>query len=254
MHDLAYIPEEFRRFLDQRDGASQLTEALQQRFTPSDVCKNLADFEAWHHIGLYYFDQHERHFEPANIFLALYRHLLDGQKSLGQWFHKAIPLLWIAECYAKAGFHLLRKRYLMLALIEDAIRDSGIVKPGESGVYFRLVWRIGMRDSELRRYALESSQLHSKHPAETLFPEWALQQLDQDWMTEVPSPAEASVYVINGAYVLSLLDALGSTSGKALEELAAYLLACMPGCHTSRRILTPSTDYDVVCSMEGFEV
>jgi hypothetical protein len=46
----------------------------------------------------------------------------------------------------------------------------------------------------------------------------------------------------------------GTSSGQALEFCAEYLLSCMPGCRTSRRAKSGSTDYDVVCSMEGFEV
>jgi hypothetical protein len=38
-----------------------------------------------------------------------------------------------------------------------------------------------------------------------------------------------------------------------LEQLAEYILTCMPGCRTARRLRTPSTDYDIVCAMEGLE-
>jgi len=38
------------------------------------------------------------------------------------------------------------------------------------------------------------------------------------------------------------------------ESEAEYLLSCMPGCRTYRRQKTESTDYDVICSMEGFDV
>jgi hypothetical protein len=46
---------------------------------------------------------------------------------------------------------------------------------------------------------------------------------------------------------------LGDGSGKSLEQLAEYLLSCMPGCRTARRLTSNSTDYDVVCAMEGLE-
>ena len=47
---------------------------------------------------------------------------------------------------------------------------------------------------------------------------------------------------------------LGDETGVILEKLADYVLSCMPGCRTARRQRTASTDYDIVCSMEGFEV
>ena len=51
-----------------------------------------------------------------------------------------------------------------------------------------------------------------------------------------------------------LLSKLGSSDGAALERLAEYIMLCMPGCRTLRRRKSMSTDYDVVCSMEGFDV
>ena len=58
----------------------------------------------------------------------------------------------------------------------------------------------------------------------------------------------------NPHYVQYLLKQLGAPDGKALERLAAYLMSCMPGCRTRMRAPTGSSDHDVVCSMEGFEV
>jgi hypothetical protein len=81
-----------------------------------------------------------------------------------------------------------------------------------------------------------------------------LQHIDQDWLTEFPSPAEANVYVANTRYVKNLLSKLGSSGGTALEQLAEYMMLCMPGCRTSGRRRSLSTDYDIVCSMEGFDV
>jgi hypothetical protein len=87
-----------------------------------------------------------------------------------------------------------------------------------------------------------------------MFPEALLQRVDDDWLTEIPSAAEAFVYSANEGYVRWLLSQLGTSGGEALEFLAEYLLSCMPGCRTTRRARSSSTDYDVVCSMEGFEV
>src|SRR2546428_7853372 len=73
-------------------------------------------------------------------------------------------------------------------------------------------------------------------------------------VTAVPSAAEAFFYLASEGYVRWLLSQLGSPDGTALEFLADYLMSCMPGCRTRRRARSGSTDYDVVCSMEGSEV
>ncbi|MEW6443204.1 MAG: hypothetical protein AB1640_19880 [bacterium] len=86
------------------------------------------------------------------------------------------------------------------------------------------------------------------------FPKWVLQELDNNWMTELPSPGETGVYFVNERYVGWLLSKLGTQEGRILERLADYLLSCMPGCRTARRKRSPSTDYDVVCSMDGFDL
>ena len=70
-------------------------------------------------------------------------------------------------------------------------------------------------------------------------------------MTVHPTPNEASVYVVNRRYVETCLSRIGASDGKALEWLAQYLLSCIPGCRTFRRLRTPSTDYDIVCAIEG---
>src|SRR5690606_19265114 len=115
-------------------------------------------------------------------------------------------------------------------------------------------WRLGMNDAAVRCYAVEANRIATAHPDLCMFPEWILQQLDQDWITEFPSPSEVNRYVINPSYVESMLAKLGETTGTGLEQLAEYLMMCMPGCRTSRRKRSHSTEYDLVCSMEGFDV
>ena len=87
-----------------------------------------------------------------------------------------------------------------------------------------------------------------------MYPESYLQDLDKDWMTEYPTPQEGSVYQANTRYIRKLIDELGEGTGRGLERLAEYILSCMPGCRTARRKRSYSTEYDIVCSMEGFEV
>jgi hypothetical protein len=100
-------------------------------------------------------------------------------------------------------------------------------------------------------YAARMYEISQRRPQQAFFPEWILQELDDQWMAEYPSSQEAAVYVVTRPYVRHLLAQLGSGEGRNLERLAHYLLACMPGCRARMRSQTSSTDYDVVCAVEG---
>jgi hypothetical protein len=51
-----------------------------------------------------------------------------------------------------------------------------------------------------------------------------------------------------------LISKLGDPTGKALETLSAYLLSCIPGCRTNMRRRSHSTEYDIVCSLDGIDI
>jgi len=251
------IPSELQPLPLARDGAAQLLTKLPQIFQPDDVLdidgvkgKNQ---RAWELVGYFYYNTGRIH-EALAIFRELYNHMLRGQKLKNRRGHKGLPLVMLYECYKRLNYPVLAKRYLMLTLCEDAITDKGVIHAEKSGVYFRLVWLQGLSHDELGRYAQEFYKLSEKFPNESIYPEWLLQEIDQDWMTELPSPQEAFVFSTNTIYVETLMAKLGDGSGRYLEKLAAYLLSCMPGCRTTIREITPSTDYDIVCSIEGFDV
>ena len=88
--------------------------------------------------------------------------MLKAQSESGQWIHKGMPLVWVSDAYQQLGFPALAKRYLMLTLCEDAVREQGSISPETTGVYFRLVWQHGVSDAELRRYAKEISNWDNK--------------------------------------------------------------------------------------------
>jgi hypothetical protein len=238
--------------LDKRDGAARLTQDLPNVYSPEKIIDGSKECRAWELAGLYYLNR-GRPYEALPLFTALYDHMLAGQGN-GRRVHKGMPLVWICECYLMMGFAALPKRYLMLTLCEDAISEKGKVSAETGGIYFRLVWRHGLADSELKRYAAQAYELFVKYPTESLFPEWLLQELDNNWMTEFPVSQEAAVYSANPRYVKYLVNRLGDVSGATLERLADDILSCMPGCRTTRRRRSHSTDYDIVCSVEGLEV
>lgn len=111
-----------------------------------------------------------------------------------------------------------------------------------------------MRDQVLQDYASRCFSLASQNEMDGRRPEWVLQHLGQDWLVEFPTPGEANVYVTSPSYIRGLLSKLGKTKGVALELLAEYLMQSMPGCRTVRRARTKSTEFDLVCSMEGYDL
>ena len=251
LRELAGLDSDLVPVFKQRDAAAQLLNILPAKYSPADVSKSPGD-RPWELAGLYFLTSGRVH-EALSIFWALYQRMLESQAS-GDRIHKGMPLVWISDCFRQLGFPIHAKRYLMLTLCEDALRESGSVSPNTTGVYFRLVWGQGLSDDDLKRYALRFHQLAQDAPRDAFFPEAMLQRVDDGWLTEVPSAGEGSNYRINPRYVAHLLAKLGDGTGEALELLAEYLMSCMPGCRTRRRERSGSTDYDIVCGMEGFEV
>ncbi len=247
------IPRELWDLLTDRAGVAMFIEELPKLFEAEKFSSDVEAQTCWERIGNFYKNQRRYH-EALSIYQGLYDQFLTAQETIASWLHKGMPLVWISDCYSFMGFPVLTKRYLMLTLCEDAIRESGVISPNTTGIYFRLVWGSGLSYREIERYAHGIYKLHEDNPKDSLFPEWIIQELDQDWMTELPSPQEAAVYSVNSRYIQYMIENIGDKTGKALERLAGYILSCMPGCRTTLRQRTQSTDYDILCSMEGFDV
>ena len=245
---------EWIELLQNPAGATALIKELPEALAPEKVAENGTDErKIWENIGLFYRHQN-RWYDAIAIYLSMYYHLLRLQESTRKRVHKGMPLLWLAESYYFLGFATLSKRYLMLTLVEDAITWEGNVDPLKTGSYFRLAWRHGLTDNEIKKYSQKIHEIAETSLSESLFPEWVLQEMDQDWVVEIPAPNEALHYKSNELYIKHLIDRLGEPTGKTLEKLTEYLLSCMPGCKTSRRSRSESTDYDVVCSLQGPDI
>lgn len=251
LKELAGLAPDLVPVFEQRDAAARLITVLPGKYSPADVSKPPGD-RPWELAGLFFLASGRVH-EALGVFWALYQRMLEAQEAVGR-VHKGMPLVWISDCFRQLGFPVHAKRYLMLTLCEDALRENGRVSPDTTGIYFRLVWGQGLSDEDLQRYALRFHKLAHDVPKDGLFPEALLQRVDADWLTELPSADEASAYRVNTRYVRHLLANLGEGTGEALELLAEYLMSCMPGCRTRRRERSGSTDYDIVCAMEGFDV
>ena len=248
--ELKQLAPDLLPYVEPRNSGALLLEELAKRFTSASIAAPQSrEQRAWELAGLVHLNTGRVH-EALAIFWSMYQHMLLAQSG-GHYVHKGLPLVWIGDCFRALGFPVHAKRYHMLTLCEDALRGEGMVSAQETGIYFRLAWG-RLPDAELQRYAKLFHQLGRESPEDKLFPEALLQRVDQRWLTEFPSASEASSYWTNPPYIQNLLGK--EKSGKKLELLAEYLMSCMPGCRTTRRKRSPSTDYDVVCSMEGFEV
>ncbi len=182
------VPKKLWSLLTDRSGAAQFTKKLPTIF---DADSFIADTEAqrcWEIIGNFYKNQGRFH-EAISIYFSLYDQYLVAQEKTKTRAHKGTPLVWISDCYSALRSPVLAKRYLMLTLCEDAIRESGRVSPNTTGIYFRLVWG-GLPDLELQHYAKAIYKLSKNNPDDSMFPEWIIQELDQHWMTEFPSAHE----------------------------------------------------------------
>ncbi len=144
------------------------------KYTPAQIAEP-AKTRAWELVGLYFY-HHRRVHEALSILWGLYQQLLKGQKIVGR-IHKGTPLVWISDCFGMLGFLVHAKRYLMLTLCEDALREKGTISPNTTGAYFRLVWRQGLQHAELQRYAGQFLTLAEQMPKYALFPEALLQHV-----------------------------------------------------------------------------
>jgi hypothetical protein len=247
------IPPELWKLLIDPSGAAGFLRELPLIFPADKFGGDTDDHKCWERIGNFYKNQNRLH-EGIAIYLSLYNQFLKAQEITGERIRKGTPLVWISDCYSAMGFLVLAKRCLMLSLCENAIHEKGKVPPETTGTYWRLVIRHGLPDAEVSRYAAIAYDLSEKHKNETFFPEWIVQEFDKDWITEIPSANEAGVYIANTIYIRKLMDNLGEGKGEVLERLTEYILSCIPGCRATRGQRTKSTDYDIICSMDGFEV
>jgi hypothetical protein len=149
IEELKTLDGELIPLMTQTDAAARLMELLPKRFSPSDVTTANGQ-RSWELSGLYLLFSGRAH-EALGVLWGLYERMLEAQSTTSR-VHKGVPLVWISECYHQLSFPVHAKRYLMLTLCEDAIYGKGSIRT-DAGVYFRLVWRHGLSDRELQRYA-----------------------------------------------------------------------------------------------------
>lgn len=246
--DIDRLDSSITPILTRRDGSALLLTELPKRMPPRPGLDETA-CRLWELVTVFFLQRGRIH-EGLGLLWGLYENMLAAQVSATR-IHKGMPLVRLSDCFTSLGYPVHAKRYMMLTLCEDALRDSGTIPPETTGTYFRMVWAHGMSHAELERYAKAAYDFAKSNPALAFFPEAILQNMDDAWLSEMPSAAEASLYRINGFYAQHLLSELGASKGEALEHLAHYLMSCIPGCRVKPRTRSVSTDYDLVCAIEG---
>jgi hypothetical protein len=245
-----FIPETLWPTIDRRDGASQLVKILKEMYPPEKIAHAGYEQQAWEYIGLYYRDVGLL-YQAIIVINALYEHMLAYQQQTKSRIHKGMPLVWLRDFHIKLGHPVTAKRYALLTLCEDSIGDKGKVNIEGGGIYFRLSFEHGMPDSEIFHNAERMYKFYEANPTDGAFPEWIIQDLDNNWMIEYPSNKEPYLYVPNRIYMRHLATKIPDPTGEILERLSEYVLSTIPGFRTYRRQRTPSTDYDIVCAVEG---
>jgi hypothetical protein len=253
LQTLNTLPITALQALPNPDSLDIITKTLISTFSPITVSTEGPQQRTWELIGLSYRDLGRPH-DAIAIFRKLYDHMLTAEETTNTRCHKGMPLVWISDCYLAIGYPLLSLRYLMLTLVEDAIRGRASVLPEETGVYWRLVLRGWLSEEELKQYAKKIYQLSKSSKIRSRYPEWVLQQLGGEWIRWTPTPQEAAEYHANTHYLKHLFERLGDKSGRSLEDLADYLLSCMPGCRTAVRKRSYTGEFDLVCSLEGLDI
>ncbi len=246
------LPNKYWHLFNEREGATKFLEILPQIFVADEIATDELAQTCWERIGNFYKNL-TMLYQALSLYDSLYRQLLIAQDISGNRLRKGTPLVWMNDCYTSMNYPVLAKRCIMLALCENAVHENGRVPP-ESGTYWRLIYRHGLPDSEIKRYGKKVYELWENNQESGIFPEWLMQQLDKKWMVELPSPIEAGIYTVNIKYIQHLIQMLGDKQGKVLETIADYVLSCMPGCRTSRRKRSRSSEYDIVCALEGVGV
>lgn len=159
---------------------------------------------------------------------------------------------WMSDIYREMNFPVHAKRYMMLALIEDAMHQWG--NTSGAGSRYRLKWEHGLSEALIDKYSTIAAD-RRRIEERFAYPESVLLEVGTDWITELPSPDEALHYKANHHFLRYLRNRLKDGTGKALEKIAHYLLLCMPGCRTTERLRTTNlSDIDFVASVDGFEV
>jgi hypothetical protein len=192
--EIQSLPNECRTLLASRDGGWRLSELLPKLYPPEQVSNGGA--RPWEVCGIHLKSQRRFH-EALIIFERLYLSMLDYEIQTKRHVMKGMPMVWMSDCHQELGRRTAAKRFIILTLIEDAIASGGTVSPEHHGSYFRAAWIHALSHDLISRYAKEAYSHFQTNQTAGPYPEWVLQQLDQEWISGCPTAEEVHVYPVN---------------------------------------------------------
>lgn len=244
------LPEELKDILQNRRETLPLALEWLGIHTPKQAYhdSNSQQVLHWETVGLSLLNNARFH-ETISLFRILYDRMSAAQSVSGQWVHKGMPLVWIRDCHKRLGHRWSAERYLLLTLIEDAIRENGQIRPSGGGIYHRFCWEDGRSHEEFEDLSDLSWQAYQTAGKLGVYPEHILPRLKPEHFRMSATALEADNYEVSKAYAKALLSqtdtaSVGQSAWRALEDLAAYLLGCIPGFQIEHRKTTKDYHFD----------
>jgi hypothetical protein len=244
------LPDELKALLLRHEAAALCTEWLRKNY-PLRTLRDSAGEAVfrWDVIGLA-LGSRARVYEAISVHRELYNRMCEAQNGY-RWIHKALPLVRLRDWHRGLGHPWHEERYLLLTLIEDAIRDRGNTKVEQGGIYHRFRWEDGRPDKEFREISKASWKEFTQHRDCRVFPEEILSRLGPKVFKSAAADSEVDLYEINTTYALKLLDRSTRADWRALERLSAYQLSCIPGFEVEQQKLTEASIFDIFVRVRG---
>jgi hypothetical protein len=244
------LPGELQVLLTRHEAASLCSEWLRKKH-PKEAFRE-SDSEAlfnWDITGMW-FSSKDRLHEALSIHRELYTLQCAAQSGHG-WIHKGLALVRLRDWHRLLGHPWHEERYLLLTLIEDAVRAKGSIVPEKTGVYHRFRWERGRSDAEFRDIAERVWRVFSENSDLHEFPEDILSRLGSNLSKRAATYAEVDLYEINVEYASALYKRAANKDWKALERLASYELSCVPGFDVEMQRRTDASIFDVLIRLRG---
>jgi len=250
-----HTPPELNTILLKREALPESIKWMESEFDKSVYKYSDCDgVMIWENVGLH-FVNNKRFFDAIIVFQRLYEHMCEAELDIGDWIHKAMPLVWIRDCHKILGHRWLSTRYLILTLIEDSIREQGKITPGEGGIYHRFCMEDGYSDKYFRELSENAYDEYNLNKELGIFPEYILLQLKIDYLRSSATIHESDNYEVNKVFAEHLLKKIEEEgidkTGRLLETFASYTLGCIPGFHVEERKTTKEYHFDGFLRIKG---
>ncbi len=244
------LPRELQDLLSRHEAASLCTEWLKKKH-PLESLRDTAGEAVfhWDMIGMA-FAALGRFYEAISVHNELYHLMCKAQDKHG-WIHKGLPLVRLRDSHRSLGHPWHEERYLLLTLVEDAIRDKGQIVPEQGGIYHRFRWEDGRADSEFREISESCWDQFSQNSNLREFPEEIIGRLGYNLVKRAAAQNETDLYEINEVYASCLYEKAAKGDWKALETLAAYELSCIPGFQVEVQRRTLASVFDAFIRLRG---